>query len=1774
MSEPIKGAGGKGGGGGARSPIEVPDSLRSTQVARVIDVISEGVIYGFPESGPVNPSYGDPSDPLYEGDLSSKYIYLNDTPMMNEDGSFNFSDISYNLRFGTQDQPHVGGFPGSENVITVGAELKAGSPGPYVRTISDANVDAVIVTMEFPRLTLQSAQGDLTGSYVQLLFEMQPDGEAYQEIAAGGDAKVAGKSVGSYTRSWYIPLTGSAPWNIRVTRVTADSVDVLTNNKSYVQSITEVIETKLRYPNTAYAAIRADAKQFGSIPSRSYLLKGIKIRVPSNYDPDTRVYTGLWDGTFQLAWSNNPAWIWYDLLTTDRYGLGSLIEQEMVDKFTCYEIGKYCDEMVDDGYGGTEPRFTCNLYLMTQEDAYKVLANIASVFRGMTYWSAGAFTLVADQPRDPVAIFTNANVVEPGFEYQGSYRKTRHNAIQVSWNNPQDNYKLDWVYVEDPASISQIGLRSTEISGLGCTSRRQAMFAARAVLFTERYESSVISFTTGMEGASRRPGDIIEIHDNLRGGSELGGRLAAGSTSSTLVLDRPITFSPGAEILIQLSDGFIQSQPLSTGSGTNTVTVSTAFAETPSANTTYIIRNPGVVNLYRVVSVVESKPNEYAISALKHDPDKYAYIEDGISLVDDGPNTNSSNIPTNLIVREDIRTMPTGEIHSVITADWTPVQNAANYPLQWKKDFGNWVEVPLLSTANYEIPEAAVIGSTYTVRVASVVDGRTSRYAYGSIVADGKTEAPADVTGFTAEPGLYSAELSWTANTEPDVVGYEIRYGATWGAATLVVSDYLGTTFTWQKQPADDYDLLIKAKNSSGVYSVTAAAVTLSVSPADDFITPSEKRNWKATYDIIWLEKPDLDAQALAVGVSSVAYDTSITNLDTYLGTLTGAQGWTGGATDDWTSYTDVYYLGDATPPTTGLEFVSMFQAVTVARNALIAAIIAATGDPFNPTDTFRPALMWDFGDGSDGGFTISGGSSADSASPLAKVSRKLTWSSTTMTALSPDFSNYSFTGKETRVVLARVRYNSGTWVGKCHFKGLSPSVTTGTTDKWAQITAPPVGQWTDIAWDMALLEDSSTSYIANTRIDQILLDLVSSAGDVEIDHVSIGTYGAGSKMDRDNALYQGILDALATGNVALLGSTVISNGGNLIPNPKSELTSTTLPAGSYGLVSLDSTGIGYNSSTGCRKVLAGVTSQITARTECKPNEVYYVSAQAKVSGAATASLQVETFDKDGVSQGNVTMAAGYATTSTSYTLIYGQATIPANAVAFCVKLNCTAGTHALFDDLGCLRCADAALLVNGSVTALVIAASAIQTYHLSVGPNYQFTATAGGSPLLMNNDGSFSANTVNGAVENSVDAASYMDALRLYPAARSKTYEANFTSAGGQDRGFLINMSSAFGTVTTGLRILHSGSAITVKPVTGTRTYGATITPTTTPASVPAAGTGKLTAIWSGESGTSATRRLIIKCDGVEVQTYSDAAIAAVSAGDDGQQSGYAGILLGTHATRPGDVKAWGIALGIGSVTIQDGTVTADSLIADFAIVNTIRSSNYVVGNGGASATGFKVSGTAFNVTLKGHASPTSLQAEFGDDVAIAGYRALTLADRAMFAHNRLSNSAFAYSLSPWGTNGTEPPIWSSETKTSGTGSAEQSASGTVLATPVESTGSIIQPFTVPPLEASEVVLLTMQTGRYSSSGANASYDGYVKAYLLNTATGVESLLATYTYTTWTTAEALAWTSRSEDISTEIGTAGGDFVLRIEMYAYAIRTGGAGTKTASIYVDEVSIEI
>lgn len=650
MKQLIEGAGGGGkdGGGSQRTPQEAPNTLRSTSKARLIDAIGEGEIVG-----------------LVNG---LKSVYLDDTPLQDESDEFNFQGVTVHTRNGEPDQAHIPGFPAVETANDVSTEVTQGAP--IVRTVGNLDADAVRVTLQLPALNEQdTSNGDLVGASVEVAIDIRPMDGVWEECKRD---TIAGKTTSPYQRTYRIELTGSGPWDIRMRRITPDSDEVTLNNATYWATYTEVIDAKLSYPDTALVALEVDAQQFGNqIPARSYDVKGLIIRVPDNYNPTTRTYTGFWSGNFKLAWSDNPAWCYYDLATKNRYGAALA----NVDKWALYQIAQYCDELVPDGFGGEEPRFTFNTVLASQEEAITALHTLASAFRGMTYWGTNTVMPVADMPADPVKLVTPANVIDGEFVYEGTGLKARHSVAIVSYNDPNDNYRQQVEVVEDAEAIEQYGWRSLEINAVACTSRGQAHRLGKWTLASERAETETVSYRASIDHADIRPGDIISVSDPTTAGARLGGRIVTTGTAA-LTLDKVPEQASGANwfLDVMLPSGAVERRAVSGFNG-DVVTLANPLSAAPIAGAVWILSSQAVEpRRFRVLANIEEAARVYHITALEHDPTKYARIELGIDL--EPP--NYSLLPTGPVVgpysltAEAYKYLAGGTEHQGMTISWTP----------------------------------------------------------------------------------------------------------------------------------------------------------------------------------------------------------------------------------------------------------------------------------------------------------------------------------------------------------------------------------------------------------------------------------------------------------------------------------------------------------------------------------------------------------------------------------------------------------------------------------------------------------------------------------------------------------------------------------------------------------------------------------------------------------------------------------------------------------------------------------------------------------------------------------------------------------------------------------------------------------------------------------------------------------------------------------------------------------------------------------------------
>lgn len=725
---------------------ETPDNLISTSYAQVLDLISEGEIVG-----------------LVDG---AKSIYLNDTPVQNADGSYNFTVANYVATTGTQTQGAIAGFDETTNEIGVNVEVKA-STGAVTRNITNSSVTSVGITLQFPSMTQQTDKGDINGSSVSIAIDYAVNGGSW--VTAATDT-ISGKTTSPYERQYRINLPAGTTRSIRVRRTSADSTSSLINNKSYWKSYTEVVDAKLRYPNSAMVALKFDSANFSSIPTRGYDVKLLKVKIPTNATVRTDgslTYSGTWDGSFKVAWTTCPAWCYYDLITNTRYGLGNYIDASQVDKWALYTISKYCNELISNGLGGTEPRFSCNMIINSRQEAYTVLNQMTSIFRGIAFWSSGSITAVQDAPKDPVYLFTNSNVVSGTFNYQGSSAKARHTVALVTWNDPSDMCRQKVEYVEDTDGIARYGIIEAEVVAVGCTSRGQANRVGRWLLYSERFETEVITFKTGGEGAMVVPGDIIKVADSARAQNRTGGRISS-ATSTSITVDALGTVPAGTKTLYVVGpDGITQTRTVSSISG-KTINVTAAFTSIPQAQSGWAMAGTSStdVQTYRVVSPSETDDGEYEVSALEYDVSKHALIESNLKLTDrvytdlnPAPDT-----PTGLTLTETTYAFQ-NTTRSKVYAQWVEAANASSYLVQWRVDSGNFTEATVTSNA-YEILDTIV--GTYEVRVtAHNASGVPSGgYASATLTTVGNSAAPVAVSDLTATSVLNGISLKWTTGAD------------------------------------------------------------------------------------------------------------------------------------------------------------------------------------------------------------------------------------------------------------------------------------------------------------------------------------------------------------------------------------------------------------------------------------------------------------------------------------------------------------------------------------------------------------------------------------------------------------------------------------------------------------------------------------------------------------------------------------------------------------------------------------------------------------------------------------------------------------------------------------------------------------------------------------------------------------------------------------------------------------------------------------------------
>lgn len=754
MKKPVI-AGSKAGESKPYTPYEAPNDLRSIATARVLLALGEGE---------------------FAGGITEKDIFLDGTPLMSANGSMNFEGVKWDFRPGTVNQSYIAGFPAVESEIAVGVELK--SDTPWTKAINDSQVSAAVIRFRWPALQEMKDNGDVVGYSIQYRIDVSTDGGSFVTVAT---RSVTGKTNTLYERSTRVDLPAGNTRTIRVTRLTANQNNSRVSDAMFIGAITEVIDRKMRYPNTALLGIQFDASQFSNIPTVSVLAKMRKIRVPDTYDPETRTYSGIWSGAFKMAYSNNPAWVTYDLIVENRFSIGDKVGAQFVDKYELYKIAQYCDQQVPDGKGGTEHRYECNIYIATAAEAWQVLRDLSSIYRGMIYWMQSQMTVRADMPRDVDYVFTNANVIDGTFTYSGSDERVKYTRALVSYDNPDNNYESDVTSTYDNALQRRYGDNVVELSAFGCTRESEAQRRGKWAIYTNNNDRTV-SFKTGMEGEIPSLGDIVAIADDLIAGSRIGGRIASVSADGkTITVDKEIAAESGDKLLINLPSGKAESRTVVSSTGKE-IRVSTAYSEFPAPFLQWTLEKSTLTHqLFQIISArkADSESIEYEFSGVAYNPSKFDFVDTG-ARIEDRPVSQipvgGMEAPEQVTIGQNVYVEQTMAV-TVMTIGWSAVKNAVAYEVEWRKDYGEWVKLP--RTGQLSIDVKGVYTGQYLARVRAVNSYDVASIPKSSNLTDivGKTGEPPKLAIFRTASRPFAIFLDWSFGPDSEDALYtEIEY--------------------------------------------------------------------------------------------------------------------------------------------------------------------------------------------------------------------------------------------------------------------------------------------------------------------------------------------------------------------------------------------------------------------------------------------------------------------------------------------------------------------------------------------------------------------------------------------------------------------------------------------------------------------------------------------------------------------------------------------------------------------------------------------------------------------------------------------------------------------------------------------------------------------------------------------------------------------------------------------------------------------------------------
>ena len=833
------GGGGKGGGRSSRTPIEADDTLQSEQFANVLDLLCEGEIQGLDDGG--------------------RSIFLDDTPVQNTDGSFNFKDFVIVSRNGTQTQSYIEAPAGAGNIESeqnVGVKVENGSP--ITRQITDTDVDRVRVTINVPALQKITDEGDILGNSVSLRVDIQYNGGGYNTYLTD---TISGKSSSLYQRDYIINFDGAFPVDIRVIRTSANESSTKRSSDIFWSAYTEIQDEKLRYPNSALMGMRFSAKQFSSVPTRKYLIRGMKVKIPSNATVDTTThlgritYSGTWDGTFQAAtWTNDPAWCLYDLLIDQRrYGVG--VDESTLDKFDFFSVSQYCNALVDDGKGGQEPRFSLNILINSRDEVYNVIQQLTSVFRGIAYYGAGSLVLRQDKPTDAQYLLGPANVIDGVFAYSGTAEKTRHTCATVGWQSYENLGEVEYEYVEDAEAVAKYGIINKDIRALGCYSQGQAHRLGKWTLLSERNITESCSFSVGIDsGIVLTPGMVVDIADPLRGGTRRSGRVSSATTTVITVdsdTDLSVNLANTPTISVMMPTGLVETKNIDSISGT-AITVSDAFSEAPNAAAVWLIQTTDIQSQqFRVVSVADNNDGTVGVTALAYNESIYNAVEQDVSLTARDI-TNLSGIPAapeNLSGTEFL--YQEGQtVHTGFDLSWSHARlNVNEFEVKYRIDNDNFEQI---TTAAPSVTLRTLRAGTLTVQIiAKNYLGKQSGTASATFTLLGKTAVPADVQNLSIEPiSANSARLRWDQTVDLDVKVNGLVHvkhsnltdgSATWPISVDLIPAVAGNS-TEAIIPLVEGEVLVKFEDELGNKSTNATSVLMDFPDAVGRITVQTRR--------------------------------------------------------------------------------------------------------------------------------------------------------------------------------------------------------------------------------------------------------------------------------------------------------------------------------------------------------------------------------------------------------------------------------------------------------------------------------------------------------------------------------------------------------------------------------------------------------------------------------------------------------------------------------------------------------------------------------------------------------------------------------------------------------------------------------------------------------------------------------------------------------------------------------------------------------------------